>query len=362
MKMFINHNKKLPVKMTRLVSFIISILVFLNATYVSADTGNKIYPFITNVRVENVDNPNGTANILWNTNLPVQSAVSCGTYTKAPYFYSRNKDNFGYEWTTKLMKGLVIKHKVPLDGLTSGLHHCRVASRLNDESKWVISEEITFNIEVGNTEAVNPIILESENKKEAVVNENKKDEETKENQEVKNDVSVKDENKKDDKILEKASVALFSLGNAFKSDICNDGWSVWVLVLIALWFAVVWPKELFMNLSHSESIKRLYVLSISGIVVFFIAIAKNSDAWIIPIGIGTVAFIMATIADILRKENSTVESRLMMVVKVLIAVFVVALFFALVLKWICSVLPILIAIITLIIRYALYKHKDVKKI
>ncbi len=355
MEVFIEYSKKPLKKAILFVFFVIQIFTFSNVSYVFADTAND-GPFITNVRVENVDNPNGTANILWDTDLPVQSAVVCGTYAKAPYFYSRDKDNFGYEWKTKLMKGLVTEHKVPLDGLTKGIHHCRVASRLNDGTKWVVSEEITFNVGVGDTNSVNPLIVESEKRKNEMNDDNGSTDSEVADGDKKEDVSVSGDDENNGDIEEKASVALFSLSDAFNSDVCNDNWSVWLLVLMAVLFAILWSKELMNSLSCSEALKRLYVLSLFGIVVFFIAISKNAFSWIIPVGIGTVSFIMATIADVLRKDDSNAEKRLLMTVKVLLVSFFVALVFALVMGWSCSVLPISVVIIILVIRYSLHKH------
>jgi hypothetical protein len=336
------------------LTFIIVALLFSNVSFVFADTDGDIgRTFITNVRVENVDSPAGTANILWDTDLPVQSLVVCGTYAASPYFYARDKENFGYEWKTKLMKGLVTKHKVPLDGLTKGVHHCRVASRLGDNTEWVVSEEITFNVGVGDVKSVNPILTKQANSDKDVSSDSVSLDENN------TDLSDNSDNDEDGKSVEnKGNVGIStSLGSIFAAGACNDKWSVWVLILMALLLAVVWPKELLDSLSPEKTVKRLYVLSIVGVLTFFVAVAKSSNSWILPVGIATVAFILATITDVLRKGKSTANSRLMAVVRTLMIVFAVGVAFAIVLGWSCSILPMLIAVFGLAVRYTLHKRK-----
>ncbi len=329
-------------------------------TEVSGTTTNETSVSINDVKKVNLTYPRaieigsgkGEAKIVWSTNVPAYSLVVCGV-TRGDF--DMNKKHFGYTWETKVLDKKVKNHNVQLRNLAEGIHYCRAASRVNKGDEWSVSPEFVFyekngivDSAVAKAEKTN--ITDNENKDDAGVV-------TEENKDVNNEnEKVNSENDNSD------SVAPASLGeNVFDSVSCNNEWSVWILVLFALLFVVMWPKDMMANLSAQTSVKRFYVLSVTGVIVFLIALSKNASSWIIPVGIGTMAIVVATIVDIIRSETEHVDGRYSRTVKALLGTLFVTLVFSFIFGWTCSVVPVFLAIVLIAIRYSLLKNKGIDK-
>lgn len=281
---------------------------------------------VTDVEVVDIDSVKQTATVKWNTNIFSQGVVVCGNYSEAPFTFDIAKPHFGYTWSTVLITSLVNEHKVPLAALTPGEHYCRVASRVRENSPWVVSNEITFII---NGEKEMPQISAPSSTTETTTSQ---------------EGSSTEQEAVTDKQNEGAST-----GN-----VCYAEWWVWVFVLVVLLIAVTWPKELAAKLSSQSSIKRLYVIAASGLVIFVIALIRESGHWILPIGLGTIAIIVATIVDILRThEGDDASVRLSRISTTLIVTLLVSLLLAIVLAWTCTILPLIVIIAILTVRYVL---------
>ncbi len=291
----------------------------------------------------------GEAKIVWSTNVPAYSLVVCGV-TRGDF--DVNKKHFGYTWETRVLDRKVKDHNVQLRNLAEGVHYCRAASRVNTGDKWSVSPEFVFyekNGIVGSapvkTEKTN--VSDNENKDDAgaVTGENK-------------DANDEGEGTNDEADNSDSVIPASLGGNVFDSISCNNEWSVWILVLFALLFSVMWSKDMMANLSAQTSVKRFYVLSIVGVIVFLIALSKNTGSWIMPVGIGTMAIVVATIVDIMRSDTEHAEGRYSRTVKALLGTLFTTLVFAFIFGWTCSVVPVFLAIVLIAIRYSLLKNKN----
>jgi len=97
---------------------------------------------ITDVLIENIDTPLGTSDLVWETNLPAQGLVVCSLMSQT---LNPDAQNFGYQWSTVVIRGLTREHYMPLTDLAVGPHYCRVGSRLSQNEAWVFSEELLFH-------------------------------------------------------------------------------------------------------------------------------------------------------------------------------------------------------------------------
>ena len=316
---------------------------------VSVDVSDAEKVNLTYPRAIEIGSGKGEAKIVWSTNVPAYSLVVCGI-TRGDF--DINKKHFGYTWETRVLDRKVKDHNVQLRNLAEGVHYCRAASRVNKGDKWSVSPEFVFYEKNGIVGSA-PVKIEKTNVSD---NENKDDAGAviEENKDVNsNDQKVNTEGDNSDTVI---PVALGK--NVFDSVSCNNEWSVWILVLFALLFSVMWSKDMMANLSTQTSVKRFYVLSIVGIIIFLIALSKNAGSWIMPVGIGTMAIVVANIVDIIRGDVPDVIGRYSRVVKALLGTLFIALVFAFIFDWTCSVVPVFLAIVLIAIRYSLLKNKN----
>ena len=284
---------------------------------------------ISDVEIVDIDAGKKSATVVWKTNLLSQSIVVCGNSTQGPFTFDVEKANFGYTWSTIILGGVTLDHRVPLAQLAPETHYCRVASRLNESTPWVVSDEVTFTT---GGEVTVPVATPTE--------EGTWDDDMNRGKEVEDDAE------------EATGPGAFSRG------MCSDSWSVWALVLIALLIATLWSKEVMEKMTNSDSPRRLYVLGGAGLIVFLIALLNGAGNWVVPIGIGTMAIIAATIVDVVRKEDATPHERLAKTITTLLVATLIAFILAIVLNWTCAVTPVAGIAIVLGIRHYMFNKEE----
>ena len=166
---------------------------------------------LTDLQAKKVDTPLGTAEIIWNTNLPAQSLVVCAL---TPTVIDPNAPHFGYAWSTKVVTRLTREHRMPLSHLAPGPHYCRVAGRVSNDDAWVLSDELLF---YSKGQPVQTEIVPDE--KEA----------------VKEVVEEEDAPQEEDSSLQMANV-FASLGDVVSFGACGTVWWVWMFVGFVLLF------------------------------------------------------------------------------------------------------------------------------
>lgn len=294
---------------------------------------------ISDVAVVNIHDERKTAEVVWNTNLYSQSWVVCGNYSRAPFAFALEKMTFGYTWGTILIPSLSKEHTVPLTELTPGTHYCRTASRTHTGGTWVVSDEIVFTVDDKNAPPLGKFDARVRTEPE---------------------IESVSESKEEDFDDEKDETV--SLGGFFKnqnSDTCKNEWAVWLIVLFTLVSASFWSKEMRNNLSSEESVKRLYVLSGTGVLIFLIALVNDAGVWVVPIGIGTITIIVATITDVVRSvESIKANERLLRVIQVMYSTLLITVVFAFALKWTCSIIPIIITVLILMYRKRIVSNEN----
>jgi hypothetical protein len=113
------------------------------------------------------------------------------------------------------------------------------------------------------------------------------------------------------------------------------------------------------NLTSESVVKRLYILSGAGVFVFLIVILNDAETWVVPIGIGTIAVIIATITDVIRSVDGVeADKRLIRVIRSLYITLWVALLFAFILGWTCSIAAIIITALILMYREKMVKNEE----
>jgi hypothetical protein len=313
--------------------------------------GSKENLIIENEGAENTDGETGSADVTWDTNKPATSRVVCGPAEDGPYTFDLDDEHFGYPWGTEESDAFVTEHLVPFIGLDDGVYLCRASSREDGDEDWTVSSEFSFTLQNSAegensasfiTTGATPIAL-------AQTDDTGNDEVPEE------DMTDEPEAQPNNQVAGVFS----SIDDALAKGTCNIAWWIWILVIVAFLIITTWTRELLTHLTAQDSIKRLYVFSVAGVVVFFIALFTNSTEWILPMGVGTLAVIIATIVDAMQtREGDVGHVRLVRIIISLISVLLATLLVALVLEWTCAIIPLVVSIIILAIRYALHKGAE----
>lgn len=289
----------------------------------------------------------GTAAALWNTNERATGRVVCGPVSGAPYSLDRSAPNFGYPFGSPEVSDLTTDHTVMLEGLLPGTYRCRVASRTATDAPWTISDE--FTLAYGDTASA---VVAMGGGSEAALG-----------QVVSPEVpaptgsevpsagvpTVPNEPSGPGQL----AAALASLGGVFSWGTCSSAWLPWIVVLCALVYATLWPRALLTGtLTLVGGMQRLSVLAALGIAGTLLALALDKSVWVIPLTVGTVA-LMAAFGMDLYAQGATVPERFARVLWALGGVLACALVTAVVAGWTCVVLPLMVLIAVMGVRYAL---------
>jgi|GEM_PF-4615132 len=307
---------------------------------------------IRDAHTEDVDAAAGTAHVVWQTNVPSQSMVVCGLPSNAPYTFEVTAPNFGYQWSTALMRARVTEHRVPLASLAAGSHYCRVASRENDSAPWTVSNEFIFVVGAeGGTASTGAGATSLLNTTESTTagGEVTAGEET----------SLATGTGEGTEASGHTATGLFSLGHLFSWGTCAPEWDVWVLVALALLFATTWPREaLVAKTADAKSLTRFYWLSAIGTVTFLIVFVQGQSAWVVPIGLGTMVLIAGTVANILYRETVAPRDCLRLVTLAILTALLLAAILAILFGWTCAIVPLVLLVVIIAVRYLLARKKD----
>lgn len=286
----------------------------------------------------------GTATATWNTNVRATGRVVCGPVSDAPYRLDRSAPNFGYPFGSPEMSERTTDHAALLEGLLPGTYHCRVASRMTPNAPWTISDE--FILAYGG--AASTVVamgggLEAEGQQAASP-------EAPAPTETEADTPAAP---KESSAPGQLAAALASLGNVFSWGTCSGAWLPWIVVLCALVYATLWPRALLVGtLTLVGGMQRLSVLAALGIAGTLLALALDKGAWVIPLAVGTAA-LMAAFGTDLYAQSMAVPERFLRVLRALVGILACAFVVAIVRGWTCAVLPIMVLIVVLSVRYAL---------
>lgn len=286
----------------------------------------------------------GTAAAAWDTNERATGRVVCGPVSGAPYSLDRSAPNFGYPFGSPEVSDLTIDHTVPLEGLLPGTYRCRVASRTATDAPWTVSDEFTLvhgativamggGSEAGVGQVVSPEVSTPTGTEVPGTNVST----------ASNEPSMPGQ----------LAAALAALGGVFSWGTCSGAWLPWIVVLCALVYATLWPRTLLTGTSTLVGgMQRLSVLAALGIAGTLLALALDKNAWVIPLTVGTVA-LMAAFGMDLYAQGATVPERFARVLWAFVGVLACALVTAVVAGWTCIVLPLMVLIAIMGVRYAL---------
>lgn len=135
-------------------------------------------------------------------------------------------------------------------------------------------------------------------------------------------------------------------------------WWVWFSVAIALLCSVLWSREMLVGLKNQSYVKRLFVFTGIGIIVLIFAYIFNKPTLIAPVGIGTVAHLVAGIVDEFRQKTYFAYQRLIRIIRAVLGTLVLSFLFALVFGWVYIMIPILLLTSMVVVRYSVFKSNN----
>jgi hypothetical protein len=150
--------------------------------------------------------------------------------------------------------------------------------------------------------------------------------------------------------------AFAGVQSAFTADMYLSEWFVWFFVAVALFFAVLWSREKLENMQSYYHVRRLYGLASLGFVAVLVTIFTGKVSLLVPVGMGTLAIVIAGIVDVIRPALISAQQRLLHSIQAIIVTLLAELLMAFALGWERSLLPLSTLILALMIRYVVYKN------
>lgn len=152
-----------------------------------------------------------------------------------------------------------------------------------------------------------------------------------------------------------AFYAFTSVPTVLSADVLGSEWSVWFFVGFALFFAVLWSREKIENMQSYYHVRRLYGIAGLGFAVMLIAIFTGNASLLVPVGMGTLAIVIAGIVDLIRPMLISAPQRLLHIMQAILVTLLAELLMAFALGWDSSFVPLGVLTLSLMIRYVVYK-------
>ena len=131
---------------------------------------------------------------------------------------------------------------------------------------------------------------------------------------------------------------------------------------LALLFATTWPTELLgAKAADAKTLTRFYWLSAVGTIVFLIVLVQGQSAWVVPIGLGTIVLIAGTVANILNRETVAPRDCLRRITVTILVALLLAAILAILFGWVCSIVPLVLLVLIVAVRYFFERKEEVKK-
>lgn len=328
---------------------------------------------IFNERPESVDNPGGSADLLWNTNLPATSKAVCRPSGTSVVFDLGDTDDFGYPILLPEDSALIETHLLEMSGLAPGTYYCRVASRLGPGQGWTVSNEFPFVIRAGAPETgsvPSPFGVSSASASVAggagtrggvgatagagggdtspSVTETGSPEETNAMQDFAQAAA--------------AFLGLPNLDDLFNFGVCGCDWWVWVVVGIFLLIATLWRERFIYAIGIvPEAVRRFWVFAGLGIFVIILALIFDWLCLYVPLSIGTATLLFAGVVDLIFKKRARPVYRLLYDIGAIAGGLLVALIMVFFAPWLCSIVPLVLLLLLMLVRFLWHWFRMSKK-
>lgn len=313
---------------------------------------------ITDERPLNVDNPSGSSDLVWLTNLPATSKAVCRPAGTSVVFDIGDTDDFGYPIVLPEDPALIETHMLEMDGLLPGTYYCRVASRLGPGSGWTVSDEFPFTIGAGEETGTGgdvPIIPfaggavpgASAFTAGGTAGAGETPEEAEEN-------TVSETDEANDQSFGQAAAAFLGIPNfadLFNFGVCGNEWWIWLVVGTLMLVATLWRERFVYAIGVvPEVVWRFWILAGINGVTFLLAVIFNWSSFLVPFGVGVGALFVVGILDAFLMRHTLPVYRLLYDTFAIVAGLVVALIVVLIMPWLCSIVPLIIITILMLVR------------
>lgn len=314
---------------------------------------------IFNERPESVDNPGGSADLTWNTNLPATSKAVCRSSGTSVVFDLGDTDDFGYPILLPEDPALIETHLLEMSGLLPGTYYCRVASRLASGQGWTVSDEFPFVIRTGVQETgsvPSPFGFTPSNvfaaggtgtpgagsagdagETQFGAEEGEEPDTTTTNAETQ---------------AAAAFLAFPELADLLNFGVCGDEWWIWIIVGITLLVSTLWRERFVYAIGVvPEVMRRFWIFAGVGFLTVLGAFFFSWPSLYAPFFVGTLALLLAGSLDFFLKGRALPVRRLLYVAGVIVGTLIGALILALFMPLFCSVLPLIILTLVMLARF-----------